>query len=38
MLFVKGTRIQSQFIFLMEKSFLCAKLTMSQNNGYKTQF
>ena len=38
MLFVKGTRIQSQFIFLMEKSILCAKITVSQKNGYKTQF
>ena len=27
---LKGTRIQSHFIFLMEKSILYAKLTVSQ--------
>ena len=27
---IKGTRIQSQFLFLMEKSILYAKITVSQ--------
>ena len=36
---VKGTRIQTQFLFLVEKSKLYAKITESQNkNGFKTQF
>ena len=32
---IKGTRIQSQFLFLMEKSILYAKITVSQKKYFK---
>ena len=30
--------MQSQFLFVMEKSILYSKITVSQKNGLKTQF
>ena len=35
---VKGTRIQHQFLFLMEKSILYAKITVFKKNCFKTEF
>ena len=35
---IKGTRIQSQFLFLMEKSILYAKITVSQKIVSKLSF
>ena len=35
---IKGTRIQPQFLFLMEKSILYAKITVSKKNCFKTKF
>ena len=35
---VKGKRIQPQFLFLMEKSILYAKITVSKKNCFKTKF
>ena len=35
---IKGTRIQSQFLFLMEKSILYAKITVSKKIVSKLSF
>ena len=35
--YIKGTRIQPQFLFLMEKSILHAKITVSKKNCFKTE-
>ena len=36
---IKGTiRIQPQFLFLMEKSILYAKITVSKKNCFNTEF
>ena len=35
---IKGTRIQPQFLFLMERSILYAKITVSKKNCFKTEF
>ena len=35
---IRGTRTQPQFLFLMEKSILYAKITVSKKNGFKTDF
>ena len=35
---IKGTRIESQFIFLMGKSILYAKISVSKKNCFKTEF
>ena len=35
---LKGTRIQPQFLFLMEKSILCAKITVSKKIVSKLSF
>ena len=33
-----GTRIRPQFLFLMEKYILYAKITVSKKNCFKTEF
>ena len=35
---IKGTRIQPQFLFLMEKSILYAKITVSKKNVSKLSY
>ena len=35
---IKGTRIQPQILFLMEKSILYAKITVSKKNVSKLSF
>ena len=36
-MYIKGTRIQSQFLILMDKSILYAKITVSKKS-LKTQY